>query len=119
MANPAWTDTWTAKDLEDLAFKRDVERKRWNDIAAEMSRPRSSCFRRWLQMQPIIGPVEVVAPPIVPRGLHAQLGIETTVTRVAVLGGPFRNVPSWDALNRVSSDNHLYRASVTLPKVLA
>jgi hypothetical protein len=119
MANPAWADTWTAKDLEDLAFKRDVERKRWDVIAVEMSRPRSSCFRRWTQMRSVAIPVDIVAPPIVSRGLHAELGIETTVTRVAVLGGPFRNVPSWDAMTRVSSDHHLYRASVTLPKVCA
>ena len=56
------------------------------------------------------------------EALHARLGIATHVHRQAVLTDPgggvsfgvsVRNL-SYDALNRVWSNSHLFRASVTL-----
>jgi len=51
------------------------------------------------------------------RTLAGRLGIATEVRRVAVLNGPYKNVPVYDEQERVYSDNHRYRASITLAKV--
>lgn len=55
-----------------------------------------------------------------PRPLHEQMGIQTCVYRVPILtlsNHPKRNTRAFDPVNRVTSDNHLYRASVTLARV--
>jgi hypothetical protein len=48
--------------------------------------------------------------------LHAKLGIETTIVRVAILDDP-RMGRHFDPLSRVYSHNHLYRESITLARV--
>lgn len=57
--------------------------------------------------------------------LHRRLGIETYVHRQAILtdlipGGRGKKAESgwgYDEVNRCWSNNHLFRASITLPKV--
>lgn len=56
--------------------------------------------------------------------LHRRLGIQTYTHRLAVLNDPKQGEAtgmsvnfSYDAVNRVWSNDHLYRASITLPKV--
>lgn len=48
--------------------------------------------------------------------LHAKLGIETIIVRVAILDDP-RMGRRFDAQSRAYSHNHLYRESVTLARV--
>lgn len=59
--------------------------------------------------------------------LHRKLGIETYVHRQAILadlipgGRGKKGEDGWgyDPVNRCWSNNHLFRASITLPKVFA
>lgn len=52
--------------------------------------------------------------------LHEALGIETCVYRVPILAltrSPSARMSWWDPVNRVSSKDHLFRASITLARV--
>lgn len=54
------------------------------------------------------------------RPLHQQLGIETAVYRIPVLAhieGAGRKPEAFDKVTETWSNNHLFRASVTLAKV--
>lgn len=65
---------------------------------------------------------EIDTHPFAP--LYRRLGIRTYTHRLAVLTDPQQSMGrrpcinrSWDSVNRVWSDNHLYRASITLPAI--
>lgn len=126
MASPLWVDTWPPADLDTLVYKREIERKKWGVIASEMSRPLGTCFHRYTKIARARDPEIVAQPEQRKQSLHEELRIETFVHRQAVLcepdGGRGRKGEygsGYDPINRCWSNNHLFRASVTLAKVFA
>lgn len=108
-------DLWTKEDLDMLVHKRDVEKKKFILIAAEMGRPEGSCWRRYVQIagrRPRPATPRRVKPEHVP--VHRELGIETFVHMQAVLFDPAGILGN----KRRSGDLHTYRMPITLAKVL-
>jgi hypothetical protein len=108
-------DLWSQADLDLLVHKREVENKTYIEIAAEMSRPEGSCWRRYTQIVAAREPVPSIVPEPRPRRIpfHRQMGIETYTHMQAVL---------WDPAGRLGNkrrltDLHTYRMPITLSKV--
>lgn len=120
MANPLWVDTWSEADLETLVSKREIGRKTYKEIAAEMNRPWQTVYDRYVKIVKARPPAEsaVEAPSVVPLlreipPLHKELGIETYVHMQAVLHTP---VGGWPKREQVNA--HWYRMPITLAKVI-
>lgn len=112
-------DLWSQADLDLLVHKREVEKKKYPEIAQEMGRPEGSCWRRYTQIVAAREP----APSIVPetkhrRGVpfHRQLGIETYTHMQAVLCSPYDGRLG-QGVKSQPVNSHWYRYPITLPKV--
>ncbi len=124
-----WLSTWTDADDAALIHKREVECKGMPAAALEMGRALRSCYDRYAKLvaaRSVAEPIIVIAEPTPrpERSFHAKLGIKTFVHRQAVLtelsfSAGKRSEDGWgyDKVNRCWSNSHLFRASVTLPRI--
>jgi hypothetical protein len=110
-------DLWPQADLDLLVQKREVEKRKFVDIAAEMGRPEGSCWRRYTQIVAAREPAPSIIPEPRPRRLsfHEQMGIKTYVHMQAILFDPAGILGN----KRLRTDLHTYRMPITLAKVFA
>ncbi len=118
MANPLWVDTWSDADLETLVNKREIERRTYKEIAAEMNRPWQTVYDRYVKIVKARPAAALEAPSVVPLlreipPLHKELGIETYVHMQAVL-----HTPVGGGMHREQVSAHWFRMPITLAKVI-
>jgi hypothetical protein len=108
-------DLWSQADIDVLVQKREVEKKKFSEIALEMGRPEGSCWRRYTQIVAAREPAPSIVPEPRPRRVpfHRQLGIETYTHMQAVLWDPAGRLGN----KRRMTDLHTYRMPITLAKV--
>jgi hypothetical protein len=108
-------DLWSQADLDLLVHKREVEKRKFIDIAEDMGRPEGSCWRRYVQIVAARAPAPSIVPEPRPRRIpfHQQLGIETYTHMQAILFDPAGRLGN----SRLETSAHSYRMPITLSKV--
>ena len=130
---------WTPAQDAELLRLRDIEHRGIVDIAARLGKSKSCIHRRYDELRPCaaavsdassLAPSPALAgegrgggergdcsPPAPPLSafapLHRRLGILTHTHRQAILNDP--RLRDFDQITSTWNQNHLYRASVTLP----
>lgn len=111
-------DLWSQADLDLLVHKREVENKKFIDIAAEMGRPEGSCWRRYTQIVAARDPAPSIVPEPKPRRIpfHEEMGIKTYTHMQAILCSPYDGRLG-QGVKSQPVNSHWYRYPITLAKI--